>query len=77
MPLTQKWLQQGLGIEQNVTDSHHHFQEWINTTFYIINIKANTPKCALVGNSMVFKPPITNMCNIINKENSTIITLAL
>jgi hypothetical protein len=60
---------------KNASHSHHHFQEWLITTFYIINIKANTPKCALVGNSMVFKPPITNMCNIINKENSIIITL--
>jgi hypothetical protein len=34
---------QGLGIEKNASHSHHHFQEWLITTFYIINIKATLP----------------------------------
>jgi hypothetical protein len=69
MPLTQQWLQdplqcfqqglsQGLGIEKNASHSHHHFQEWLITTFYIINIKVNTPKCALVETLWFLNPPL-------------------
>jgi hypothetical protein len=38
---------QGLGIENNASHSHHHFQEWLITKFYIIKINVNTPQIVL------------------------------